>query len=125
LRAGLRLNFLALTAIFVKERNNMPTKLIHNTTKCAQCLNLEKQIKRLERRIVRLTKSPDGKPSKQIHFDEKALAKRLGMSVKTLQNWRHQGIGPKWEKIGRAVRYRLRDIIAFEKSFPSGSGNFD
>jgi Fe2+ transport system protein B len=103
----------------------MPTKLIRSTTKCAQCLNLEKQIKRLERRIAKLTKSTDGKPDKQIHFDEKALAKRLGMSVKTLQNWRHKGVGPKWEKIGRAVRYRLRHIIAFEKSFPSGSGNFE
>jgi Fe2+ transport system protein B len=103
----------------------MAKKPARNSTNCAQCLNLEKRIKHLERRIVRLTKSTDGKPGKRIHFDEKDLGKRLGMSVKTLQNWRHKGIGPKWEKIGRAVRYRLRDIVAFEKSFPTGGGNFE
>jgi hypothetical protein len=93
------------------------------TSKCVECLILERRNKHVERRLASLTKSKGGKPAQQRYFDEKGLAARWDMSVKTLQNWRHKGIGPKWEKIGRAVRYRLRDILTFEKSFPSGGGN--
>ena len=105
-----------------------PTKQTTKTTKCVECQILEKRIKVLERRIVRLTKSKDGKAASQRYFDEKDLAARWDMSVKTLQNWRTKGIkgiGPKWQKIGRSVRYRLRDIIAYEKTFLSGGGNFE
>lgn len=103
----------------------MAKKPTRHTADCARCLILEKRIKVLERRIAKLTKSKDGKPAAQRYFDEKDLAKRWGMSVKTLQNWRTKGIGPKWEKIGRSVRYRLRVILAYEKAFSSGGGNFN
>ena len=103
----------------------MAKKPRRQSDKCAECQILEMRIKVLERRIVRLTKSRDGKPAPQRYFDEKDLAVRWDMSVKTLQNWRTKGIGPKWQKIGRSVRYRQRDIVAFEKAFISGGGNFE
>ena len=45
--------------------------------------------------------------------NEKEAAKFLGLSVRTLQAWRLQGKGPKWKKLGRAVRYALPDLEAF------------
>lgn len=93
----------------------MAKKPTRKASKCDQCEILKKRIKRLERRIVRLTKSRDGKPARQLYFGESDVAIRLGMSKKTLQNWRVKGEGPKFQKIGRSVRYRLRDIVAFEK----------
>ena len=36
-------------------------------------------------------------------------------SVKTLENWRGAGKGPKYEKIGRAILYSLPDIEAYER----------
>ena len=40
------------------------------------------------------------------YLDEKRLAKNLGLSVKTLQQWRWKGIGPPYLKLGGwSVRY--------------------
>ena len=42
------------------------------------------------------------------------LSRRYGICVGTLQNWRSQGRGPTYVKLGRsAVRYRTEDIEAF------------
>jgi predicted DNA-binding transcriptional regulator AlpA len=46
-------------------------------------------------------------------FNEKGAADYLGLSVKTLQAWRFQSRGPKYIKLGRAVRYRQVDLDAF------------
>lgn len=54
-------------------------------------------------------------PPKQRYFDEKWLATRWGVSVKKLQADRGKGVGVKFTKLGDAVRYRLRDVIAYEK----------
>lgn len=35
-------------------------------------------------------------------------------SVRTLQRWRAEGYGPTWIVIGGTIRYRWRDIVAFE-----------
>ncbi len=48
------------------------------------------------------------------HLDEKQLAERWSISVKTLQAWRLKGGGPRFIKLGRAIRYRLEDIENFE-----------
>ena len=90
-----------------------------------QIERLERKLKSRDRQVARLTSSEGGRKGKQIYFDEKALALRLGVEVKTLQNWRGQGKGPRFYKIGRSVRYRLRDILAFERSFRSGGGESD
>ena len=44
---------------------------------------------------------------------EQRAAERLGLSVKTLRNWRVSGAGPCFVKLGRCVRYRDADITAF------------
>ena len=38
------------------------------------------------------------------------LAERWGICVDTLKRWRAQGRGPSWVRIGRQIRYRMRDI---------------
>ena len=45
-------------------------------------------------------------------IDEKEAAKFLGYSVRTLQNWRVRGGGPKFVKSSkRSIRYRRCDLI--------------
>jgi len=46
---------------------------------------------------------------------ENLTAELLGISVRTLQSWRISGKGPRYCKIGRAVRYRRRDIVQFQE----------
>ncbi len=41
---------------------------------------------------------------------ERDAAELLGVSVRTLQKWRLQGNGPRFVKLGRAVRYDRRDL---------------
>ena len=45
---------------------------------------------------------------------ESELAKRWQMSVRTLQNWRWQGQGPRYLKIGARVLYPLEEVEAYE-----------
>jgi excisionase family DNA binding protein len=50
--------------------------------------------------------------SRRILTEEEA-AEYSGFSRRTLQKWRVVGGGPKYLKIGRAVRYRADDLDAF------------
>ncbi len=43
------------------------------------------------------------------------LAERWRLSTKALDRWRNTGDGPPYLKLGRAVRYRMEDIIEFEQ----------
>jgi phage terminase Nu1 subunit (DNA packaging protein) len=45
--------------------------------------------------------------------DEREVSKITGIAIQTLRNWRFQGTGPAYSKVGRAVRYRLDDVIRF------------
>ena len=45
---------------------------------------------------------------------EQQLAARWGISIKTLQAQRWKGCGVAFIKLGRSVRYRLSDVVAFE-----------
>jgi hypothetical protein len=47
-------------------------------------------------------------------LNEKQLAERWGVSVRTLQAARVKGGGVPFVRIGRAVRYRLEDVLAYE-----------
>jgi predicted DNA-binding transcriptional regulator AlpA len=42
------------------------------------------------------------------------LADRYGLPVKTPAQWASKGTGPRYARIGRHVRYRLSDVIAWE-----------
>ena len=44
---------------------------------------------------------------------EKQAAGFLGVAPKTLANWRSQGKGPKFCRMGRAIGYRQEDLDAF------------
>jgi predicted DNA-binding transcriptional regulator AlpA len=44
---------------------------------------------------------------------ESEAALRLGLKVATLRAWRHQGRGPAFVRLGRAVRYLATDIEDF------------
>jgi predicted DNA-binding transcriptional regulator AlpA len=49
------------------------------------------------------------------HLSPPELAKRLGLTVRTLVNWRRDKKGPKHVKFGsRIIRYRLVDVEAWE-----------
>lgn len=48
------------------------------------------------------------------NLHQKQLADRWLISPRTLEQWRWQGKGPKYLKIGARVVYRLEDVEAFE-----------
>lgn len=54
--------------------------------------------------------------------DERFASGRLGVSVETLRGWRKQGRGPRYRKLGRAVRYSIADLEAFVEAEPAGGG---
>lgn len=47
------------------------------------------------------------------YIDEKKAARFTSRSVQTLRNERHRGVGFPYVKLGRAVRYKLADIIEY------------
>jgi hypothetical protein len=44
---------------------------------------------------------------------EVAAAKFLNVSTRTLQAWRMKDQGPAYIKVGRAIRYRSDDLLAY------------
>jgi excisionase family DNA binding protein len=57
---------------------------------------------------------------------EMEAADRLGLKVATLRAWRHQGRGPAFVRLGRAIRYLGTDIdefLAANRHSPSNGGN--
>jgi predicted DNA-binding transcriptional regulator AlpA len=49
-------------------------------------------------------------------IDECEVADRLCQSVRTIQKWRVTGNGPEFYKLGRSVRYRLSDVLAWTEA---------
>lgn len=43
------------------------------------------------------------------------LAKRLGVSVRTVRLWRQNSTGPKWGRYGARVEYSITDVEAWEQ----------
>ena len=43
------------------------------------------------------------------------VASRLGVSRFTVRSWRLKGVGPRFLKMGRAVRYRPQDVDDYER----------
>lgn len=57
-------------------------------------------------------KIPFAAPIKALH-DERREAERLGVSVRTLQQWRRTGGGPPYVKMNSAVRYNPEAVDAW------------
>src|SRR5712692_7757666 len=55
-------------------------------------------------------------------LNEHDVARITGLSVASVRRWRLLRQGPKYLKIGSAVRYRLVDISAWIESRPKGGG---
>jgi excisionase family DNA binding protein len=49
-------------------------------------------------------------------LSETEVAERLGVSPFTVRAWRHRGLGPRFMKMGRAVRYRPEDVDAYKET---------
>jgi predicted DNA-binding transcriptional regulator AlpA len=45
----------------------------------------------------------------------KEAAEILGTTEGTLKSWRSRGLGPKWVKLGAAVRYDVEELLDFIK----------
>jgi predicted DNA-binding transcriptional regulator AlpA len=62
--------------------------------------------------------------SKQ-YLDELEVAQRLGLSFRTLRQWRWLRRGPSFKKFGKSVRYSVEDVAAYEAacSVDLGGGN--
>ena len=55
-------------------------------------------------------------------LNEQDVARITGMSVATVRRWRLFRQGPRYIKIGAAVRYRAEDITVWLNSRPTGGG---
>lgn len=47
------------------------------------------------------------------YLTEKGVSKMTELALPTLRNYRHQGKGPPYVKIGRSVRYLMADVLKF------------
>ena len=50
------------------------------------------------------------------HLTRRELARRWQLSGRTLDRWRVAGTGPAWLQLNGRIRYRLQDVLAFERS---------
>jgi predicted DNA-binding transcriptional regulator AlpA len=48
-------------------------------------------------------------------IETKQAAEMLGTTEGTLKSWRSRGSGPKWVKLGAAVRYDVEELLDFIK----------
>ena len=55
-------------------------------------------------------------------LNEHDVSRITGLSVASVRRWRLLRQGPKYLKIGAAVRYRTEDIRAWLESRPAGGG---
>jgi hypothetical protein len=49
-------------------------------------------------------------------LSEREAAAKLGLSPRTLQDWRRRSCGPAFLKLGKRVAYHPHDLDAFEAS---------
>jgi len=56
-------------------------------------------------------------------LNEHDVARITGLSVASVRRWRLLRQGPKYLKIGAAVRYKAEDLGAWLESRPSGGGH--
>lgn len=52
-------------------------------------------------------------PATKRYNSPEFAAEYLGIKIQTLANWRVEGRGPKFYRVGRLVRYRIEDLEAW------------
>ena len=57
-----------------------------------------------------------GEVSDPLALTDQEVASRLGLSVATLRAWRRRGVGPRFVRFGRAVRYMPEDVERYVRS---------
>ena len=50
------------------------------------------------------------------HLTIADVAEREGVPENTVYQWNSRGVGPRYMRIGRHVRYRLSDVVEWENS---------
>lgn len=56
------------------------------------------------------------------YLTPKQAAAYLNLSVKTLEKWRHYGVGPSFKRFGnRKIMYSENDLQSFAESAPNSS----
>ena len=58
-------------------------------------------------------------------LNEYDVARLTALSVASVRRWRLLRQGPRFVKIGAAVRYRPEDILAWLQSRPTGGGSLE
>lgn len=58
-------------------------------------------------------------------LNESQIAETLGIAVATVRRWRLHGRGPRFIKVGAAVRYDQRDFQDWLASRPAGGERLD
>jgi len=56
------------------------------------------------------------KPSPKLFLKSTEVETIYGISANTLANWRFKGTGPRYHKVGGAVRYKVEDLESFMES---------
>jgi hypothetical protein len=51
--------------------------------------------------------------AEQAEFEQETIAIYYGISISLLQQWRCNGGGPKFKKIGRTILYQKSDVLDF------------
>jgi predicted DNA-binding transcriptional regulator AlpA len=59
-------------------------------------------------------------PTKPRFESDVIVSDIYNLNLKTLRNWRTQGKGPRFYKLGRSVRYDLRDVEEWFAAQPKG-----
>jgi predicted DNA-binding transcriptional regulator AlpA len=54
------------------------------------------------------------------YWNDRAVAQFYNVSTSKIRRWRREGKGPKWVRIGGAIRYNPLDVKDFLESLPSG-----
>lgn len=64
-------------------------------------------------------------PTPRVHplLSPEELSELLGVPIATLYRWRHHSSGPPALKIGRHLRYRVRDVEEYLAAMAAGSEN--
>jgi predicted DNA-binding transcriptional regulator AlpA len=56
---------------------------------------------------------------------ERDIARITGMSLASVRRWRLRRLGPRFLKIGSAVRYRIEDVAEWLQSRPCGGSTVE